>query len=149
MTANLPGRRRVAALVAFSPFALAACSRGSAEARLRARIVAMQEALEARKTAAFMAGVSPDFIGPGGLDHAGVRNLLRLQFLRHAKVGATLGPLAIEMRSGGADVTFKVISTGGDGSFLPDTAHAWSVRSAWRDGADGWQVVQADWAPAL
>lgn len=149
MAASLPGRRRVAALVAFSPLALAACSRGSAETRLRARVAAMQKALEDRETSAFMAGVAADFVGPGGLDRAGVRNLLRLQFLRHAKVGTTLGPIAIALRSGGADVTFKVVSTGGPGGFLPDSGQAWSVRSAWRDGAEGWQVVQADWEPAL
>lgn len=150
ITALPMARRRAAALFAALPvIALAACARSSAEDRLRGRIAEMQDALKARKPAAFMAGVAADFSGPEGLDRAGIHNLLRLQFLRHAEIGATLGPIGIEMQGSSASVTFKALSTGGDGSLLPQSARGWDVQSAWRDGADGWQVVQAEWEPVL
>lgn len=146
----LPGRRRAAAFALLLPaLALAACSRSSAEERLHARLAEMQDALKARKPAAFMAGVAADFSGPEGLDRAGIHNLLRLQFLRHAETGATLGPIGIEMQGSSTSVTFQALSTGGDGGLLPQSVRGWNVQSAWRDGADGWQVVQAEWEPVL
>lgn len=128
---------------------LAGCRRDSAEERLRRRITGMRDAVRNRKVAVFMAGVDPDFIGPGGMDHGGVRRFLRLQLLRNSQLGVTLGPVAVQLRGAEAEVSFKAMLTGGDGGLLPDAAGGWTVRSGWRDGADGWRVMQAGWDPVF
>lgn len=128
---------------------LAACSRSPPEARLRERIATMQEALEARQPADFVAGIAEDFDGESGLDRDGVRNLLRLQLLRNAKIGATTGPLQIELHGERATVSFSAVLTGGAGGLMPSSAQAWKVTTGWRDGPDDWQVIQARWEPVL
>ena len=128
---------------------LTGCSRSPPEDRLRARIAAMQDALEARRPADFVAGIAEDFAGDSGLDREGVRNMLRVQVLRNERIGASLGPMTVEMHGERAVVTFTAVLTGSRGGLLPDNARAWSVRSGWRDGPDDWQMIHAEWEPAL
>lgn len=123
---------------------LAGCAASEPEQRLRERIETMHQALESREPAAFMRGVAEDFGGRNGLDRAGVHNLLRVQMLRHQSIGATFGPLGIDIVGDRATVKFTVFTTGGNG-FIPERAQPWQVTSAWRDGNDGWQLIQADW----
>mgnify|MGYP001409927275 CR=1 FL=1 len=125
--------------------ALVACSVSSPEQRLRERIVAMQEALETRQPGDFMHGVAEDFGGGHGLDRAGVHNLLRMQLLRNQSIGATLGPLDIEIVGDRATVKFMVFTTGGSGGLIPERARPWRVETGWRDGTDGWQLIHAEW----
>ncbi len=136
----------VAALMLSS---LVGCSRSPPEDRLRARVAAMQEALETGRPSDFVAGIAEDFTGESGLDREGVRNLLRVQVLRNERIGASLGPMTVEMHGERATVTFTALLTGGRGGLLPDNARAWSVRSGWRDGPDDWQMIHAEWKPAL
>ncbi|MEZ5544515.1 MAG: nuclear transport factor 2 family protein [Lysobacteraceae bacterium] len=131
-------------LVLLAMVALASCSASGPEQRLRERIGDMQQALEAREPATFMRGVAEDFGGRNGLDRAGVHNLLRVQMLRHQAIGATFGPLDIEIVGDRATVKFTVLTTGGNG-LIPERAQPWRVNSGWRDGSDGWQLIQADW----
>lgn len=128
---------------------LAGCARSAPEERLRARIEAMQNALEAGRPADFMAGVAEDFSADAGLDREGVHQLLRVQVLRNERIGATLGPLTIDLQGERASVTFSAVLTGSRGGLLPDNARAWRVRSGWRDGPDDWQLIHARWEPAL
>ena len=128
---------------------LTGCSRSPPEDRLRARIAAMQDALEARRPADFVAGIAEDFAGDSGLDREGVRNMLRVQVLRNERIGASLGPMTVEMHGERAVVIFTAVLTGSRGGLLPDNARAWSVRSGWRDGPDDWQMIHAEWEPVL
>lgn len=128
---------------------LAGCDRSPPEQRLRERIAEMQQALEARKPAAFVEGIAEDFGSDKGMDREGIRNLLRVQMLRNASIGATLGPLDITLHGERATVTFSAVLTGGSGGLLPDSARPWAITSAWRDGADGWQLIHASWEPML
>ena len=109
----------------------------------------MQEALETGRPSDFVAGIAEDFAGDSGLDREGVRNLLRVQVLRNERIGASLGPMTVEMHGERATVTFTALLTGSRGGLLPDNARAWSVRSGWRDGPDDWQMIHAEWKPAL
>lgn len=127
----------------------AGCSRSPPEARLRDRIASMQAALEARNPKAFVAGVAEDFSGDSNLDREGVRNLLRAQLLRNQRIGATLGPLDVQLHGERATVRFKVMLTGGSGGLLPDSARGWQVDSGWRDGPEDWQLIHASWQPVL
>ena len=128
---------------------LVSCSRTPPETRLRERVAQMQSALESREISSFMGGAAVDFSGESELDRRGLHNFLRVQVLRHAAIGLTLGPLDVRLHGERATVNFSVMATGGQGGLLPDSARPWIVRSDWRDGPDGWQVFRAEWEPAL
>jgi hypothetical protein len=128
---------------------LAACSKPPAEQRLRERIAAMQEAIVQRQASEFMAGVADDFIGNGGIDRAALHNLVRLQVVRNASIGATLGPIDVEMQGERAKVGFDVVLTGGAGGLLPERAQAYAIESGWREQDGEWVVFAADWEPRL
>ena len=85
---------------------LAGCDRSPPEQRLRERIAEMQEALK-RVNRRPSWRVSPRTFGSdNGMDREGIRNLLRVQMLRNASIGATLGPLDITLHGERATVTF-------------------------------------------
>lgn len=128
---------------------LSGCTQDPPEVRLRARIAQMQEALEARKPGDFMQGVAEDFGSAEGMDRQALHDLLRLQVLRHARIGVSLGPLEVTVRGDRATVSFPAMTTGGQEAGLPDSARPWAVTSDWRDGADGWQLIHARWTPIL
>lgn len=54
---------------------LAACQREAPEERLRKQFAGMQAATEQGKPGDFMEGVSQDFAGDGGMDHAALYRL--------------------------------------------------------------------------
>lgn len=137
------------AAAAAAVLVVAGCGQEPAEERLRERVAAMEQALERREPGVFMEGVAGNFIGEGGLDRRGLRGLLAAQMMRNAEVSAVLGPLDIQIQGDQARLAFDVVVTGGAGGFLPERAQAYRVESGWRDGADGWQVVEADWEPRL
>ncbi len=140
---------RLLGLALLAVVLVAGCRRAPPEQRLRERISQMQEALETRRPADFIVGVAEDFSGEGGLDRDGLRNFLRVQMLRHQAIGVNIGPIEVELHGDRATVKFVAVATGGSGGLIPESARPWSVRSGWRDGPDGWQVIQADWRPAL
>lgn len=128
---------------------LAACSKPPAEQRLRERIGAMQDAIVAREVSVFMDGVADDFIGSGNLDRAALQQLVRLQVMRNAAIGATLGPIEVQLQGERATVEFDAVLTGGAGGLLPERAQGYRIKSGWRDGGDDWQVFSAEWTPLL
>lgn len=128
---------------------LAACSKPPAEERLRTRFEAMRTAVLERRPGDFMDGVAEDFTGEGNIDRAAMHNLLRAQLLRNADIGATVGPLDIRIDGERATMEFTMVLTGSSGGLIPERANGWSVKTGWRDGADGWQVYFAEWSPAL
>lgn len=145
---QLQTRRAITSLV-LATLILSACSRPPPETRLRERIGQMQDALESRRPSDFAAGIAEDFIADAGLDKEGIRNYLRIQMLRNQRIGATLGPLDVELHGERATVTFSAVLTGGSGGFLPDTARPWKVTTGWRDGPDDWLLIHARWEPLL
>lgn len=128
---------------------LAGCRREPPEQRLRATIDAMQAAVLERRPAEFMPHVAEDFIGNGGMDRAALHNLLRAQLLRNAQVGATRGPLQVQIQGDRATVTFNLVLTGGAGGLLPERAQAYAVTSGWREVDGDWRLFLAEWKPAL
>lgn len=128
---------------------LGGCSRTPPEDRLRESIAQMQAALEARSASDFVAGIADDFAGESGLDRQGAGNYVRMQALRNARIGVTLGPLDIDLHGERATVKFSAMLTGGSGGLLPDSARPWAVTTGWRDGPEGWQLISASWEPML
>lgn len=128
---------------------LPGCTRSTPEDALRVQLQQMQAAASAREPRAFMDGVAEDFSGEDGIDRAALHNLLRVQFLANATVGATTGPVSIELHGDKATVRFSIVLTGGDGRVLPDRVQSYAVTSGWRLQDGEWKVYVAEWEPML
>lgn len=140
--------RRIAGAILLA-LGLAACSGSPDEARLRETIDAMQAAVQERRPGDFMDSVTEDFLGDGGLDRAAMHNLLRAQLLRNANIGATRGPLDIQLQGDRAVVDFSVVLTGGAGGLVPERAQGYSIHTGWRIEDGEWRVFLAEWDPKL
>ena len=134
-----------AAVLLVLVIALAACAVEPAEQRLQAAVSGLQAAIEAREVGNAMDFIADDFVGTGTLDREGVRNLLRLQVLRHAQLGVTLGPMQSELLGDRATVRFTAVATGGSGAFIPESARVWAVETGWRDDDGEWRLISAQW----
>jgi hypothetical protein len=129
--------------------ALASCTREAPEAALRAQLQRMQAAATERNAGDFMEGVAADFTGNGGMDRAALHNLMRALVLGNSTIGATVGPVEIDMKSEQATLRFTVLLTGGSGRFPPDNAQTYSIISGWRLEDGQWRVYYAQWKPNL
>jgi len=135
--------------LALAAMLLAGCAKAPAEQRLRERIEAMQGAIAARDVSAFMDGVAADFIGSGSVDRAALQQLVRLQVMRNASIGVTLGPMEVQLQGERARVGFDAVLTGGSGGLLPERAQGYRIDSGWREVDGEWQVFSAEWKAAL
>ncbi len=124
---------------------LAACDSTPPEERLRQQFSAMQSAVEEKRAGDFMAGVSEEFAGTGGMDRGALHNLLRVSTLGQASVGVTTGPLDVQVQGNDATVKFSVLLTGGTGRLLPQQAQTYQVTTGWRLEDGEWRVHYADW----
>ena len=143
-----PGRLAVAFTLA-SILMLSGCKAPADEAALRARIDAMQSAVEARDAEALLDPVDEAFGGPQGMDRDGLRRYAALMFLRQRRVGVVLGPVEVEVRGDRAAARFDALVTGAEG-LLPGSAEARHVDTVWRLEDGEWVLVSADWSkPAM
>lgn len=136
-------------LVAIALSMLAACSSGSSEDALRARVDQLQAAGEAGEISNFMEVVADDFAGNGGeFDRLGLERLLRIVALRHRDIGVTrTGITEVEMHGELATVTMRILFTGGSGGMLPESGQLFLTTSSWRLVGGDWQLVGASWKP--
>jgi hypothetical protein len=125
--------------------ALPGCAVEPAEQRLQASVNGLQAAIEGREVSNAMDFIADDFVGTGTLDREGVRNMLRLQVLRHAQLGLTLGPMQTELLGDRATVRFTAVATGGSGALIPESARVWAVETGWRDDHGQWRLISAQW----
>jgi hypothetical protein len=128
---------------------LSACAKEPDEVRLRAQLDTMQAAVLDRRPADFMQYVADDFIGKDGLDRAALHNLLRVQLMRNASIGATRGPLDVRLQGERAQVDFSIVLTGGAGGLLPERAQGYAITTGWRVEDGEWRLFLAEWKPAL
>ena len=129
---------------------LAACSRTPDEERIRQTITAMREAIEAHTPRAFMAHVDDDFVGnDAGIDKAALANILRVEVLRNDQVGATLGPIDVELQDDRATVRVTATFTGGSGGLLPERGSVYSITSSWKRKGSEWVCFRAKWEQEL
>lgn len=125
---------------------LVACSRPAPEEAIRARIAAMEAAVEARDTAAFLEGIAEDFSGgEGAYDRRGLRGLLAAQFLGADRVSVVLGPADITLH-GDDRATVRVSAVVGGGRFLPERVETLSIESGWRLDGHEWRCYAARWS---
>ncbi|MGV8922752.1 MAG: nuclear transport factor 2 family protein, partial [Thermomonas sp.] len=118
---------------------MTACSRTPPEQAVRQQLEALQSAIDARDAGAVHDLLAEEFIGNGGMDRRGARQLAVAVFLRHRDVGLRLGPVTVEIRSETEAVaTFNVLATGGDGGLLPGNGQVFDVET-------GWRLVDGQW----
>lgn len=131
-------------------FALAACSRGDDETRLREALGRMEAAVEERRPGDFVDFVSEDFTGAEGtLDRTGLHNLLRAQVLRHAQIDVVLAVPDVQIQGDRATVAVTATLSGGAGGWLPDRGAVYAITSGWRREDGRWRCVNAQWRQVL
>jgi hypothetical protein len=128
---------------------VAACDRSPPEVRLREALGELQAVVERRDAAALDEVLAEDFIGPDSLDRAGARRMAQLMFLRYGAVGASTGPVSIDLQPGHATARFSVALTGGSGQVLPDAARLYDVTTGWREVDGEWRMTSASWEGKL
>lgn len=125
---------------------LSACARTEPEEAIRARIAAMEAAVEARDASAFLDGVSDDFSGgDGAYDRRGLRGLLAAQFLGSERVSVVLGPAEITLH-GEDRATVRLSAVVSGGRFLPERVETLSIESGWRLEDGEWRCYAARWS---
>lgn len=122
------------------------CTRPAPEQAVRAQLQALQAAIDARDAGAVEALLAEDFAGNEGLDRRGAKRLAAGLFLRYRGVGATLGPVEVELR-GDADAVarFNMLATGGSGGLLPERGQVYAVETGWRRVDGEWRLRSARW----
>jgi ketosteroid isomerase-like protein len=126
-----------------------ACARTPPEQALRETIAQLQHDIGGRDADAVTSVLADDFVGNEGMDRRGARQLAAGTFLRYREVGATLGPLQVEMRGDRhATVRFTAAISGGAG-LMPQDAQVYQVTTGWRLVDGDWMLTSAEWTPAL
>lgn len=130
--------------------ATTACSRAPPEQAVRQQLEDLQTAIDARDAGAVHDLLADEFIGNGGMDSRGARQLAVAIFLRHRDVGARLGPVTVEIRSEAEAVaSFSLLATGGDGGLLPGNGQVFDVETGWRLEDGQWRLLNARWTPEI
>lgn len=126
------------------------CSRTPPEQAVRQQLEALQSAIDARDAGAVHELLADDFIGNGGMDRRGARQLAVAVFLRHRDVGARLGPVTVEVRSQSeATAKFSVLATGSNGGLLPTNGQVFEFETGWRLLDGKWRLLNARWTPEI
>ncbi len=141
----LPSRPWLCTIVYGWVLLLAACGGAPDEEALRQGIAQMQEAVEQRSLAGVMDRVTDDFGGSHGLDREAMRRMLQGQILTNANIGATLGPISVELQGDRATARFSLVLTGGSGRFVPERGRAYQIVSGWRIESGEWKLFFAQW----
>ena len=129
---------------------LPACSRTPPEQALRDTVGELQQAIDDRDAGEVENFLAADFVGNDGLDRTAARRMATAIFLQHRQVGASIGPLDLELTDAShATIRFTAALSGGSGRLLPDSAQVYEVRTGWRLEDDAWRITSAEWTPGL
>jgi ketosteroid isomerase-like protein len=125
---------------------LGACRHTPDETRIREAIAATAKAAEAGEASGAVAGLTEDFDGNGGaLDRRSLANMIRIGALRGARVGVTMGPVAVERRGERMVATFTATLTSTTNLF-PDQLGLYRVETGWRKDSGQWKCFTATWS---
>lgn len=126
---------------------LASCAKTPPEQALRGSVAGLQAAMEARDASTMASFLAEDFVGPDGLDREGARRMATLYLMRHDSIGATTGPLDVQMQEDHARVDFSVALTGGSGRLVPESGQVYAVQTGWRIENGDWKMTSVVWEP--
>lgn len=130
---------------------LSGCGRSAPDDAIRARVAALEAAIESRDAGAVVDVLDDDFIGPQGMDRRDARRLAAALMLRHQRIKVVSGPLQVTLQGENrATVRTQAALSGRDGNaLLPDAARAWRIESGWRLRGGEWRITSLSWTPAL
>lgn len=140
--------RLITPLVLLIVLLLAGCGRDAPQAALEAAVQQLQDNLEAKKTAAVLDQLHPQFSAQQQtLDRDWAKHSMALLFLRHKNVQV----LALS-KSSQIDPTYtdkghtqaQLALTGAEG-LIPDSARHYQVKMEWWLEDDQWQLARLDW----
>lgn len=136
-------RLRLACTLALAML-LPACAGEGPEARLRATVAAMEDAVEARRPGDFVAHVADDFVGGReGLDRQSLRGLLAGQMLGSERIEVVLGSPDIVLHGERATLSVEALVVGG--RYLPERGVRLRIVSGWRLEDGAWRCYTAEW----
>ena len=142
---RVPGRVAMLAVLL-----LAGCVREDPERAVRARIDAMEAAIDVCDLGRLDDLLATDFIGNDGMDRRAIRQLATAVFLRHRVAAGKVGPVTIELRGDSdAIARFNVIAMGGSGGLLPESGQIYMVEMGWHLVDGEWKLRNARWTPHL
>ena len=122
---------------------LAACAGETPEARIRAAIGALEQAVEARRPGDFVALLSADFSGDRGqFDRDGMRAFLAAQLLGAERIEVVLGPVEVTLQGERATATLSALVSGG--RYLGDRNETLRLRTGWRLEDGEWLCYLAE-----
>jgi hypothetical protein len=127
--------------------ALAACARTPPEQAVREAVAAVEAAIETGEPRRLHGWLAEDFVGPGGMDRAGARQLAQASLLRYRELSVVLGPVEVTVDGTHAQASFTAAVTGGSGRVLPDAGRIYDVRTGWRLEDGEWRLLSAEWSP--
>jgi hypothetical protein len=127
--------------------ALVACARTPPEQAVREAVAAVEAAIEAGEPRRLHGWLAEDFVGPGGMDRAGARQLAQASLLRYRELSVVLGPVEVTVDGERAQASFTAAVTGGSGRLLPDAGRIYDVRTGWRLEDGEWRLLSAEWSP--
>jgi hypothetical protein len=142
----MPGRP-VFAIGCSIALVLAACARTPPEEAVREAVAGLEAAIEAGEPRRLHGLLAEDFIGPGGMDRDGARQLAQASLLRYRDVSVVLGPVEVSVEGDRAQASFTAAATGGSGRTLPDAGRIYEVRTGWRLQDGEWHLLSAEWSP--
>lgn len=126
---------------------LAGCGRNDPAAELDAAVQQLQDNLEAKKTAAVLDQLHPQFMAQQQNDRDWAKQTMTLLFMRHKHVSV----LAIS-KENRLDPTYRekgyteaqVALTGAEG-LIPDSARHYGVKLEWWQDDGDWKLARLDW----
>lgn len=140
-------RRLLFAIGWTATLALAACARTPPEQAVREAVAGIEEAIEAGEPRRLHGWLAEDFIGPGGMDRDGARQLAQASLLRYRDLSVVLGPIDVTVEGERAQASFTAAVSGGSGHLLPDAGRIYNVRTGWRVEDGEWRLLSAEWSP--
>lgn len=126
---------------------LAGCARTPDEAAIRAALVAMAQAVEARQPGGVLEHLSADFVGNDGeFDRTQLQNFLRLRLLAAREVSASLGGIDVELSGDRATARFEARLGDASGRWIPDRSATIQFVTGWRRERGTWRCYHAKWS---
>jgi hypothetical protein len=124
---------------------LAACARQPDEEAIRATIVTIAEAAEARDGTDILEHVSADFTGNDGeFDRRKLADLLRMQLIA-GSLGVHLGQVDVELSGARATARFDATLTDGSGRWIAERSAGFRFVTGWRREDGAWRCYNASW----
>ena len=117
---------------------------------IRESISKLSVAAENHDADGILVYVDNSYTGVGG-NRTGVANLLNTHFSLNKNINIIISDINIQLAEDRqtANVSVRVLLTGGNDSKLPERGQLSSIKSTWKKQDKEWRVIKASWKPVL